>query len=287
MNLWRTGQYLRRFNFTVTRCFSTGTRNYYDVLGISRTANTKEIKEAFYSLSKKYHPDVVGSDSKRFLEIKEAYDTLKDDGKRRLYDSGFNSHGFDEFSHQRPQSDFSRSAYRNVRRDYEFRTNHHYTPDEIEKIWKQFQEQLKNRMNAEYDERTRKQAQDRRYNDYIRNRTYRWEQHAKEHDKKNPYVNPFDNSQNQRGTNFLRKLLGVYFLVFFAVSLFRILFGPMNDTEAKVVIMQNKHGDTSYNYSDSKERLRRMMETPPMNTKEAPQADPNYPYGLPQFGRKE
>jgi DnaJ-class molecular chaperone len=68
------------------------------VLGVSKNAKQQEIKQAFYDLSKKYHPDVVGSDSQRFIEIKEAYDVLRDDEKRRAYDIGFNPV---EFGNQR------------------------------------------------------------------------------------------------------------------------------------------------------------------------------------------
>ena len=62
-------------------------KNYYDVLGVNKNASQDEIKKAFRSLSKKYHPDKNGGDDSKFKEINEAYDTLGDESKRREYDN--------------------------------------------------------------------------------------------------------------------------------------------------------------------------------------------------------
>jgi molecular chaperone DnaJ len=62
--------------------------DYYDRLGISRTADDKEIKKAYRNLARKYHPDVnkdPGAEDK-FKEINEAYSTLSDPQKRAQYD---------------------------------------------------------------------------------------------------------------------------------------------------------------------------------------------------------
>lgn len=63
-------------------------RNYYDVLGVSKTASAEDIKQAFRKLSKKYHPDVnkAADANEKFKEINEAYDTLGDPKKREQYD---------------------------------------------------------------------------------------------------------------------------------------------------------------------------------------------------------
>jgi DnaJ-class molecular chaperone len=63
-------------------------RDYYIVLGVSRGADVNKIKKAYRTVVKKYHPDVVQSEEtkKRFLEIREAYDTLSDERRRREYD---------------------------------------------------------------------------------------------------------------------------------------------------------------------------------------------------------
>src|SRR6266571_7082990 len=64
-------------------------RDYYEVLGVSRTASEAELKAAFRKLEMKYHPDRNPSDKDcehRFKEINEAYDVLKDGNKRAAYD---------------------------------------------------------------------------------------------------------------------------------------------------------------------------------------------------------
>lgn len=63
-------------------------RDYYDVLGVSRTASKEDIKKAFRDLARQYHPDVNKSaDAEaRFKEINEAYGILSDDDQRARYD---------------------------------------------------------------------------------------------------------------------------------------------------------------------------------------------------------
>ncbi len=63
-------------------------RDYYEVLGVARTADKTQIKRAYRQLARQYHPDVNkddGSDEK-FKEINEAYEVLSDDSKRSAYD---------------------------------------------------------------------------------------------------------------------------------------------------------------------------------------------------------
>lgn len=63
-------------------------RDYYEVLGVSRNASTEEIKSAFRTLARKYHPDVNKEPDaeQRFKEINEAYSVLSDPEKRAAYD---------------------------------------------------------------------------------------------------------------------------------------------------------------------------------------------------------
>jgi molecular chaperone DnaJ len=93
-------------------------RDYYEVLGVSRSASEDDIKKAYRKLAKKYHPDVnhePGAEEK-FKEINEAYEVLSDASKRKMYDqfgfagmdgsqaggpqgfSGFTSGGFDDLN---------------------------------------------------------------------------------------------------------------------------------------------------------------------------------------------
>ena len=65
------------------------TKDYYEVLGVPRTATEKEISTAFRKLARKYHPDLNAGEKKaeaRFKEVSEANDVLSDEKKRKLYD---------------------------------------------------------------------------------------------------------------------------------------------------------------------------------------------------------
>ncbi|HEX5788692.1 MAG TPA: molecular chaperone DnaJ [Woeseiaceae bacterium] len=63
-------------------------RDYYDILGVSRTATAEDIKKAYRRLAMKHHPDRNKDDgaSARFKEAREAYEILKDEKKRAAYD---------------------------------------------------------------------------------------------------------------------------------------------------------------------------------------------------------
>ena len=64
-------------------------KDYYEILGVSKSASDSELKAAYRKLAFKYHPDqgAGGKDSEaKFKEISEAYDTLKDPQKRAGYD---------------------------------------------------------------------------------------------------------------------------------------------------------------------------------------------------------
>lgn len=98
-------------------------RDYYEILGISKSASADEVKKAFRKLAIQYHPDKQGGDEAKFKEINEAYEVLSNTEKRQRYDQfghagvggngsaggagGFNGfQGFQGFSGQGQSFDF-------------------------------------------------------------------------------------------------------------------------------------------------------------------------------------
>lgn len=87
-------------------------KDYYDILGVPKSASKDEIKKAFYKLAHKYHPDKKGGNEDKFKQVNEAYQVLSDDAKRLKYDQFGSADGADYggFSGQGGQSsgwDFS------------------------------------------------------------------------------------------------------------------------------------------------------------------------------------
>jgi curved DNA-binding protein len=65
-------------------------KDYYEILGVDKKSSKEEMSKAYKKLAKKYHPDLNPNDPKaedKFKEVTEAYEVLKDEEKRKLYDS--------------------------------------------------------------------------------------------------------------------------------------------------------------------------------------------------------
>lgn len=86
-------------------------KNYYEILGLSKSANTDEIKKAFRKIAHTHHPDKGSGNAEKFKEASEAYSVLSDEKKRAEYDSygktfggsnsgagGFEGFDFNQFS---------------------------------------------------------------------------------------------------------------------------------------------------------------------------------------------
>ena len=76
---------------------TTTKQDYYELLGVSRKAVQKEIRQAYRKLARKYHPDLNPGDKsseEKFKQVQEAYDVLSDSKKRQMYDQfGFETPG--------------------------------------------------------------------------------------------------------------------------------------------------------------------------------------------------
>src|ERR1700761_5057402 len=74
---------------------ATAKKDYYEALGVGKTADADEIRKAYRRLARKHHPDLNPGDKAaedRFKKVQEAYDVLSDENKRKIYDQyGFYS----------------------------------------------------------------------------------------------------------------------------------------------------------------------------------------------------
>ena len=101
---------------------TTTKQDYYELLGVSRTAAVKDIRAAYRKLARKYHPDLNPGDKsaeEKFKQIQEAYEVLSDEIARRDYDINTN-HGMHDHVSARPwtpSGDFERIySYSQIKR---------------------------------------------------------------------------------------------------------------------------------------------------------------------------
>src|SRR4051812_39078184 len=83
---------------------TTPKHDYYETLGVTRTADAEEIRKAYRKLARKYHPDLNPGDKSsedRFKNVQEAYDILSDSKKRQMYDQ-FGFYSDNGFAGQQP-----------------------------------------------------------------------------------------------------------------------------------------------------------------------------------------
>src|SRR3989338_8484572 len=99
-------------------------KDYYETLGVNKSASKDEIKKAFYKLAHKYHPDKKGCNETKFKQVNEAYQILSDDAKRSKYDqygSGFENMGQSGGEYRRGGFEgFDFSGFQNGNADFDF-----------------------------------------------------------------------------------------------------------------------------------------------------------------------
>ncbi|CAF0774010.1 unnamed protein product [Rotaria sp. Silwood1] len=137
-------------------------RNYYDLLGVERTATQKEIKKAFYKLSKEYHPDLNAADKslhEKFVKINEAFSILSKESTRTTYDQSLN------FISRSPYQSYSRqssSDWSNI--NYTSRSTNQRRTNTTESTWN-----TPHYDKAFYDMLRRKMEHDRQRSDTYSN----------------------------------------------------------------------------------------------------------------------
>ncbi|XP_026812804.1 uncharacterized protein LOC113553601 isoform X2 [Rhopalosiphum maidis] len=119
--------------FAPRRCFNVtiplrASRNYYDVLGVPRDANSKQIKDAYYKLAMKHHPDKnQGVLTKQFRDIKEAYDILSNESSRTKYNNsmgtGSSNNNYRNQNSSTSSDWTSNSFYGRYNTNYEYTSN--------------------------------------------------------------------------------------------------------------------------------------------------------------------
>ncbi|KAK6758115.1 hypothetical protein RB195_015748 [Necator americanus] len=208
---------------------SSSVKDYYQVLGVQRDATQRQIKVAYYQLSKKYHPDVAGHSAgseAKFIEITEAYECLKDPERRRIYDNGMCGTGE---RHAKDPYNFRDFRQYSGRRSGNPFYNRQYTQQEYQRVWEQF-----NRMRSEresYDAQMRRETE-KIWEEFAKQRAERWQRfHAKYPDgppgsikyewrwtSSNPTVN--------RNITFFTRVTVIYMILFMVITILQVISQP-------------------------------------------------------------
>ncbi|MBI5765915.1 molecular chaperone DnaJ [Candidatus Falkowbacteria bacterium] len=105
-------------------------KDFYDILGVAKSANQDEIKKAFHKLAHQHHPDKDSGNADKFKEANEAYQTLSNPEKRKQYDQfgsafgasggpgGFNYSDFARAQGNNPFGGFQPGGFNNVNFDF-------------------------------------------------------------------------------------------------------------------------------------------------------------------------
>jgi len=212
------------------RNYSSNTNSvtyYYEVLGIGKNATQKEIKSAYYQLSKRHHPDVSKdpSSQKKFQEISQAYETLGDLNKRRMYDKGTygsRQYGQDRYGGQgdKGNSGFDENIYTREQREQYMRyrqMKYEYMRDQFTKD----RDPGKNNTNRQEFERVYRrnmeELQKQKYREYMDTLSQRERDSVEEMNR--PYTEMEKKKMIYR-QNFMRRYLVFSFVVWLLVLLF-------------------------------------------------------------------
>jgi curved DNA-binding protein len=113
-------------------------KDYYNILGVSKSASGKDIKQAYRKLARQYHPDVNPGNKaaqEKFKEINEAYEVLSDPDKRKRYDTlGANWQQYEQWQRAgggQPYDYWSQFGFGTPGGQYQYRT---VTPEELQDI---------------------------------------------------------------------------------------------------------------------------------------------------------
>ncbi|VIO97627.1 DnaJ domain containing protein [Brugia malayi] len=216
-------------------------KNYYDILGISHNATQQEIKNAFYMLSKKYHPDITGSTAestltKRFIAIKEAYDVLKDVSSRNEYDAyrAQTSSNYGKQTYNRQNTGYT-ATWRSNRYagSNQYRNNWRFDDAHLKKVFEELQRR------AEEYEKAQKERDDRFWERFYQaeREQYKRRQEMPPRPSVKLAIDSWLNGSLLPYLPYLSAILIVYMIGFFVLSLHSIISGR----EATDIVNEDDH----------------------------------------------